>query len=69
MNCPSCQTKARILEVRPGDNSTRRRYSCACGGRFTTRETIEAAVPAKQAFREQVSVAIKLLEAALKEKF
>lgn len=46
MKCPECESKAQVLETRDQDEYTRRRYECACGFRFTTREvfTVSRAV-------------------------
>lgn len=38
-DCPSCGSRARCVDSRPGDAGiVRRRYACKCGTRFSTGE-------------------------------
>jgi len=42
MKCPTCTTWASVLETRNRvDQSTRRRYECANGHKFSTVERVE----------------------------
>jgi transcriptional regulator NrdR family protein len=41
MNCPTCKRKALCIDSRGSiSNSTRRRYQCKCGVRFSTMEQV-----------------------------
>lgn len=55
VRCPECESKAQVLETREMDTYTRRRYGCACGFRFTTREVFTVSRVSKPKEKKEIN--------------